>query len=303
MDHSTQSSLSDAGAFDHGSCHRERLHCPPQPGWQGRLELGFGRRGDQTVLVRNRHRGPLQVQKALYPEGRDICHIAVLHPPGGVAAGDVLCVDASLEDGSRALITTPGATKWYRSEGERAQQQVRVALEGDAILEWLPRESILFDGANVSLELDVDMSAHATYFGWDIFSFGRRASGESWRRGTLRMRTSIRRAGRPLWSEAANIDAQSEFAQSLAGPSGFTVCGTFMVAACDLDAAQLSACRDVAPPLAESMVGITRVPGVMIARYLGDSTEDALRWFTRVWAVLRPALLGKVVCPPRVWAC
>ncbi|MDP9114855.1 MAG: urease accessory protein UreD [Acidobacteriota bacterium] len=303
MDNITQSSLIDVGAFDHGSCHRERLHSPPQTGWQGQLELGFGRRGNQTVLVRNRHRGPLQVQKALYPEGRDICHIAVLHPPGGVAAGDVLCVDASLEDGSRALITTPGATKWYRSEGERAQQQVRVALEGDAILEWLPRENILFDGANVSLELDVDMSAHATYFGWDIFSFGRRASGESWRRGTLRMRTSIRRAGRLIWSEAANVDAQSEFAKSLAGLSGFTVCGTFMIAACDLDAARLSACRDAEPPLAESMVGITRVPGVMIARYLGDSTEDALRWFTRVWAVLRPALLGKAICPPRVWAC
>lgn len=283
--------------------------CVQRTGWQGHLELGFGRREDRTVLIRNRHRGPLQVQKALYPEGGDVCHIAVLHPPGGVAAGDVLCVNASLGDGSRALITTPGATKWYRSEGDRAQHQVRIALEGDAILEWLPRENIVFDGANISLELDVDMSAHAKYFGWDIFGFGRRASGESWRRGTFRIRTSIRRAGRALWSEVANIDALSGFAESLAGLSGFTVCGTFVVAGFDIDATRLSACRDVAPPLAISsvsrrpMVAITQVPGVLIARYLGDSTEDASRWFTGLWATLRPALTGKVVCPPRVWAC
>jgi urease accessory protein len=276
---------------------------PPQPGWQGHIDLCFARRGDQTVLSRNLHRGPLQVQKALYPEGRETCHIAVLHPPGGVAAGDVLCVNASLEDRSRALITTPGATKWYRSEGDRAYQRVRVSLEGDAILEWLPRENILFDGSDISIELDVEMSSHAKYFGWDIFSFGRRASGEAWRRGTFRMRTSIRRAECLLWSESANIDAQSGFTNSLAGLSGFTVCGTFVVAGCDIAAMLVNACREVKPAVEKSMVGITQVPGVLIARYLGDSTEDAFRWFTSLWAILRQELLNKVVCPPRVWAC
>jgi urease accessory protein len=245
----------------------------------------------------------LQVQKALYPEGPETCHVAVLHPPGGVAAGDVLCVNASLQDGSRALITTPGATKWYRSEGDRAQQQVHVSLEGDAILEWLPRENILFQGSNISIELDVDMSAHAMYFGWDIFSFGRRASGESWSRGRFRVRTSIRRAKRLLWSEIANIDARSGFSNSLAGLSGFTVCGTFVVASPGVDATLLNACREARPRAGKSMVGITRVPGVLIARYLGDSTEDAFRWFTGLWAILRQGLLNKVACPPRVWAC
>jgi urease accessory protein len=275
----------------------------PQPGWQGDIELCFTSRGDQTVLSRNRHRGPLQVQKALYPEGRETCHIAILHPPGGVAAGDSLCVSASLEDRSRALLTTPGATKWYRSEGARAHQQVQVSLQGDAVLEWLPRENILFDGSNIAIDLDVDMSLHAKYFGWDIFSFGRRASGESWRRGNFRVRTSIRRAGRLLWSEVANIDAQSGFANSLVGLAGFTVCGTFVVAGCDIAATLLSICRDVRPTLAKSMMGITQVPGVLIARYLGDSTEEAFQWFTSLWAVLRQALLGRVACPPRVWAC
>jgi urease accessory protein len=79
-----------------------------QADWQAELDLSFVRRGEQTVLSRNQHRGPLQVQKALYPEGKDTCHIAVLHPPGGVAAGDRLGVRVSLGEESRALLTTPG---------------------------------------------------------------------------------------------------------------------------------------------------------------------------------------------------
>jgi len=272
-------------------------------GWQAELDLGFVRREGRTVLARNQHRGPLQVQKALYPEGKETCHIAILHPPGGVAAGDRLSIRASLNEQSRALLTTPGATKWYRSEGSCASQQVHFSLGEDAILEWLPRESIIFDGANISMELNVDLTARARYFGWDILSFGRRASGESWGRGKLNMQTNIRRAGSLLWSELADIDAQSGFARSPVGLSGFTVCATFLVAGCDVDAALLRECREVTPPADESRTGITRVPGVLIARYLGGSTEEAFHWFTALWAVLRRALSDKAACAPRVWAC
>jgi urease accessory protein len=272
-------------------------------GWQAELDLSFARREGETVLRRNQHRGPLQVQKALYPEGKETCHIAILHPPGGVAAGDRLYIRASLNEQSRALLTTPGATKWYRSEGSCASQQVHFSLGEDAVLEWLPRENILFDGANISMELNVELTLRARYFGWDILSFGRRASGESWGRGRLNMQTNIRGAGSLLWSEVADIDARSGFAASPVGLSGFTVCGTFLVAGYDIDAPLLRECREVIPPAAESRTGITRVPGVLIARYLGDSTEDAFYWFTNLWAVLRRALLDKVACPPRVWAC
>lgn len=271
--------------------------------WQADLDLAFARRGDHTVLTRNQHRGPLQVQKPLYPEGREICHVAVLHPPGGVAAGDQLCIRASLDARSLALCTTPGATKWYRSEGSWASQQLRFSLGEDAVLEWLPRENIIFDGANISMKLDVDLSLRATYFGWDILSFGRRASGEAWTHGRLNMLTTIRRADRLLWSEVADVDARSGFAKSPVGLSGFTVCGTFLVAGCDIDGVLLGECREARPPAAKSRTGITHVPAVLVARYLGNSTEDAFQWFTTLWAVARRALLGKAACPPRVWAC
>jgi urease accessory protein len=208
-----------------------------------------------------------------------------------------------LDGESLALFTTPGATKWYRSEGSWASQQLHFSLGEDAVLEWLPRENIIFDGANMSMMLNVDLSLRAKYFGWDILSFGRRASGESWGHGKLNMQTNIRRADCLLWSEVAMLDAQSGFAKSSVGLSGFTVCGTFLVAGYDIDPLLLDECREVRPPVAQSRVGITRVPAVLIARYLGDSTEDAFQWFTNLWAVLRQALLGKAACPPRVWAC
>jgi urease accessory protein len=267
------------------------------------LELSFEHREAGTILARNEHKGPLRVQKSLYPEGPDICHVAILHPPGGIAATDSLCTRVSLAGGSRALLTTPGATKWYRSNGSLAQQQLRFDLDGDAILEWLPRENILFDGSRISMTLDIALSAQSRYFGWEVLSFGRRASGESWHRGILQMRTSICRANRMLWSEMANIDAGSGFMNSSVGMSAFTVYGTFLVAGYEVERELLTACRRVRPALNESRTGITRVPSVLIARYLGDSSEEVFNYFTELWTVLRPALSAKTSCAPRVWAC
>ena len=243
------------------------------------------------------------MQKALYPEGSETCHIVILHPPGGIAAGDRLCAQASLGNRARALLTTPGANKWYRSDKDWAHHNLRFSLDEHAVLEWLPRENIFFDGSNVSMNLDIELSPHAIYLGWDVLVFGRRASGESWRRGKLRMHTCIRRAEGALWSEVANLDADSGFTRALTGLAGFTVCGTLVAAGCDIADAVQDACREVKPGDARSMIGITRLPGVLIARYLGDSSEDAFQWFANLWAVLRQAMLGKVACPPRIWAC
>jgi urease accessory protein len=211
-------------------------------------------------------------------------------------------VGASLDAGAQALLTTPGAAKWYRSEGPRACQALHFSLLGNAVLEWLPRENILFDGSRISMSVDVALAADSRYFGWEILCFGRRASGERWRFGTLEMRTRIRRAGRVLWSELANVDAQSSFANSTAGLSGSTVSGTFLVAGYPIESELLRACRAL-PTSAAARTGVTRVPEVLIARYLGDSSEEALQYFTALWALVRPALAAKVACLPRVWAC
>lgn len=275
----------------------------PASGWEADLDLGFESRTTGTLLIRNRHTGPLLVQKPLYPEGRDTCHVVVLHPPGGVAAGDRLRIGVALGERSRVLLTTPGATKWYRSEGAEARQDLRLVLAADSVLEWLPREGILFDGSNVSTGLDVTLAARALYVGWEITSFGRRASGERWQTGRLRMRTAIRRADRLLWSETADLDAAGGFAQSNVGLAGFSVCGTMVVAGCEIADELLEECRRMPCAGAALRFGITRLPAVLVVRYLGNSTEDVFDWFGGLWGLLRPVLTHRAACAPRLWAC
>jgi urease accessory protein len=271
--------------------------------WRANLDLSFARRGDRTLLAARSHQGPLQIQKALYPDGPGICHVTVLHPPGGVAGGDALAVAARLDAGSRVCLTTCGATKWYRCPRAEAQQQLHFSVEEGGALEWLPRESILFDGSKAAMQLDVELAAGAQFLGWEILCFGRRASGEGWHRGGLRLRTRIRQAGHPLWCERANLEAGSGFDSSPVGLGGYSVTGILVAAGADIGAELLGACRAVVPRARDSRVGVTRIPKVLLARYLGHSSQDAFHWFTSIWTLLRPALLNQPAIAPRLWAC
>jgi urease accessory protein len=273
-----------------------------QTGWAASLDLAFAAGPAGTRLTRNEHRGPLQVQKALYPEGPATCHVVVLHPPGGIVGGDSLAVRVVLADGAKALLTTPGANKWYRSAGAPARQGQQFKIAANAILEWLPRENILFDGSNVEMQCAIELAAGARYVGWEVLCFGRRASGETWRAGTLSTRTSVRQAGRLLWSEVGRVEAGSGFAQSPIGLAGHPVCGTFLLAGTEVDDELLRACRRQAPA-PESRSGVTRLPGVLIARYLGHSCEAVLEYFTVLWTLLRPTVAARPACAPRIWAC
>jgi urease accessory protein len=133
----------------------------PASCWQAELRLEFGLCGARTVLEGNRHRGPLRVQKALYPEGEGVCQAIVLHPPSGIAGGDRLSLTAHLGPGAHAQLTTPGAGKWYRSAGLEASQTLDFTLAAGAALEWLPQETIVFDGARARMGATVALAADA----------------------------------------------------------------------------------------------------------------------------------------------
>jgi urease accessory protein len=271
--------------------------------WQAKLDLSFARREGRTLLTRKSHSGPLQIQKVLYPEGSEICHAAVLHPPGGIAAGDSLAVAARLESGARVCLTTPGATKWYRCPQGLARQELRFSLADRAALEWLPRENILFEASQARMDLDVDLGSGARFIGWEILCFGRRASGEGWHRGGLALNVNLRQEGRALWSERAHLQAGNGFGASPVGLAGSSVSGTLLAAGANIDSALLAACRTIVPSEHGSRVGISALPQVLVARYLGHSSQDAFNWFARLWEVLRPALLGVAPSAPRLWAC
>jgi urease accessory protein len=256
--------------------------------WRAQLALEFERDGKKTVLTRRASDGPLVVQKPLYPEGDEVCHAIVVHPPGGIAGGDELSLQVKTQ--GHALLTTPGATKWYRTAGPWASQ--KLGFEVDGTLEWLPRETIVFDGALAELQCEIRLGAAARYIGWEIVCLGRTGSGERFSRGKLRLGTRIMKEGKLVWLERGEIEGGGALMRSPIGLDDRSVFGTFV--ATGVPAELLAECRKI-------VAAVTLLPGLLIARCLGDSTEQAFRQFTDLWGLLRPALIGREAQPPRIW--
>jgi urease accessory protein len=274
--------------------------------WEAELALEFAVREGVTRLTGCRHRGPLRVQKALYPEGAAVCQAILLHPPAGIAGGDHLHVSAAVATGAHAQITTPGAGKWYRSGGPDASQKLDFTVADKAVLEWLPQETIVFDGARAQMQTRVRLDAGSAYLGWEILCLGRRAAGESFAAGQIGLHTRIERCGRPLWLERGQICADDRLLHSRSGWAGATACGTLLATlstgeAASLDvAALLAACRLIHPADGAEH-GVSALPGLLVARYLGQHGEAARHWFAALWQTLRPSLLGRSAVPPRIW--
>ena len=136
-------------------------HPDTKLGWKAALNLGFEKPQDKTVLANRSQSGPLTVQRPFYPEG-DVCHLYILHPPGGVVGGDELHINVDLKKQASTLITTPGATKFYRStrldEGGKLSQQIQTLKVADnCALEWFPQENIFFNGTHTHLSTRVEL--------------------------------------------------------------------------------------------------------------------------------------------------
>jgi urease accessory protein len=265
--------------------------------WKASLSLDFSFESGKTTLSRNVHDGPLVVQKPLYPEGSDICHAIVVHPPGGIAGGDELSLNVRMAGGAAALLTTPGAAKWYRSSGAWARQGAVFDVEG--ALEWLPQETIVFDGALAETAYDVNLGAAAGFIGWDIVCLGRTGSGERFTRGAFRSSIRIRREGRLLWLERGRIEGGGRLLDSPAGLAGSPVFGTLFASLLNFDKKILDKLREQKPLPGNGAV--TLLPGILLARYLGGSSEAARRYFSALWRILRPALMGREANEPRIW--
>lgn len=278
-----------------------RITEPISSPWQAALALGFERRGDQSLLVRRQHHGPLRVQKALYPEGPGVCHAIVLHPPAGIVGGDQLQNVAELGPGAQALLTTPGAGKWYRSAGPLAEQVVGLKVGAGGTAEWLPQESIFFSGAEARLRTTVELDPGARFIGVDTLCLGRRACGETFDRGSLHLATDIRIDGRLLWRERGVVGGGSALLHSPIGLAGFSVSSTVLVAGGEITPDTLRACRAVTAVEPGARWGVSVLPQLFIGRYLGHSAQAAREWFVALWQCLRPSVIGREAVVPRIW--
>lgn len=270
-------------------------------GWQASLKLRFEGRANKTVLAENSHHGPLRVQRTFYPEDT-VCHAYILHPPGGVVGGDELQIDVGVTHGGHALVTTPGATKFYRSPKKTAFQRQRLRVEG-GILEWFPQDNIVFPGGRAQLNTEIHLDSEATFIGWEILCLGLPSKKEEFDSGELNSRLSISRNGSPLFLDNLKVTGKHDI-HSVIGLRGYSVTATMLVTGflqTGENREKIDNFRGLLQNNTECLTGITTMGELMVARYLGHSTFEARDIFQRLWEKLRPEIMGRKACPPRIW--
>jgi urease accessory protein len=272
--------------------------------WSAKLHLRFAHRETGTVLMERHHSGPLTVQKALYPEGRQVCHAVIVHPPGGVAGGDDLNLEIELEANSRAVVTTPAAGKWYKAPGRPCRQQVTIRLAQGSSLDWLPQENIFFNATRVESAFRLQIDPGATAMGWEIAVLGRQASGEQWTGGSLDCTTSVQRTdGLPLWFERLAFGACDAVRKAPQGLFGYNVFGTLWAIGSGCTAAHTEELAAALPFKTGLRAGATCLPdGVLLIRALADSVEPLRQLMIDCWLRLRPQIHGLPPQRLRLWA-
>lgn len=276
---------------------------PAHPHLLATLGLGFRRDGDTSRLARRSHFGPLRVQKALYPEGPSACHVIIVHPPGGVVGGDELRIAAEVGEGAHAVLSTPGAAKWYRANGHVSTQHLDLRVEAGGTLEWMPQETIFFNEADVLLDSTVRLAGDARYLGCEILCFGRSAHGERFEHGRVRQRLHIERDGQPLWIEQGTLVGGSASMDSPLGLAGQTVCASLVAVGATLGSDGMAALREACKEATggNGRSGATQLKSVILVRYLGHSSEAARHAMLAAWRQLRPALVGREAPELRIW--
>jgi urease accessory protein len=272
--------------------------------WHGRLSLHYTRDGGCTT-ARDRHHGPLRVLQRLYPEGPGVCHHVLVHPPGGMVGGDRLEIDVTLDAAAHALITTPGATRFYRSSGAEASQQVQLRVAGGGRLEWLPLETLAYRGCLGLNQVRLDLAPGAEAMGWDVLALGLPAAGQAFDSGRFTQHLELGGA----WLERARIDAgDRRLLDSPLGLGGHRVLGTLWWAegaplAPARRQALLDAARDAlaAGPLSQRAGATAPQLAMVVVRLLAGGVEPAMQALAAVRAAWRRLAWGLAAEPPRIW--
>jgi len=268
--------------------------------WSARLDLRFDYQRGRTRLIHNQHVGPLRVQRPFYPEGLARCHVYLLHPPGGLVEGDQLSIRATVDEQAHAILTTPGAGKLYRSETERQSMDIRLQVAAQASLEWLPQETILFDGAKANLRTHVTLTAEsARFIGWDVQCFGRPSINERFEQGDCQQQFELWLNDQPIWIDRLRILPGSALLDAPWGLAGRSHVGTLV-------------CWNPPPELLEALraqgvpeqilAGLTCVGKLLVVRALAYRSDTLLAYFERLWRTMRPHVLAVEAHRPRIWA-
>lgn len=273
--------------------------------WHASLQLDYTLEGTRTV-ARHAHNGPLRILQSLYPEGDAVCHNVLVHPPGGLVGGDTLDISATVGPGAHGLVTTPGATRFYRSTGERALQRTHLTLAEGARLEWLPLEALCYNACNAENHLTLNLAPGAECMGWDVTALGLPHAGQPFETG--RFVQHIEAPGR--WLERGVIDAADH--RLLESPLGLAghrcMASLFFVVGTPLERARRDTALDAARAVMDAhalkaTAGATSPNGqVLVVRALAPQVEPAMQLLRQVRAAWRAALWQLCAEPPRIWS-
>lgn len=271
-----------------------------QDGWRARIALAYSSRRERTRLIHCQRIGPLSVQRAFYPEG-PVCHSYLLHPPGGVVGGDRLEVAVHVQPEAHTLITTPGATKFYRSGGRLAQYRQHFQVAEQAALEWLPQENIFFPDSRLAMQTHIELHSTSRFIGWEMQCLGRPVINERFDRGQIRSSLKLSIDAKPLLIEHFNAEAD-QLQQASAGLRGYPMQATLLIH--PADDALLEQVRTVLTQSADATIlaGATRLDSLIVVRLLGHQTEPLLKQMIAIWQAVRPSVMGRPACLPRIWA-
>ena len=266
----------------------------------GSLNLEFSSLGGKTRLLSSYCTAPLKVQRPFYPEGDAVAHLVVLHTAGGIVGGDQLNSDIQLSPHSRALITSASAGKVYRSLGAISQQKIICRVAAGACLEWLPQETIIFNGAIWQQQMQIELEEGSVVLMWDINRYGRTASGEKFLTGNSTSSVQVSQNSRLLWLDRQKIIGDEKFINSLNGLAGQSVTGTLALVGLEIPAEIWQRIRAY-QPAHRGEFGYTPLARGILFRYRGHSSQEARYLFTGIWSILRPFYLGLEPCKMRIW--
>ncbi|MEM7304429.1 MAG: urease accessory protein UreD [Pseudomonadota bacterium] len=252
------------------------------------------------MLTNNEHYGPLMVQKPFYPESEACCHIYLIHPPGGIVGGDVLHVHSDSGPDTHALITTPAANKFYRSDGRVAQQEQIFHVNDNAVLEWLPQETVYFNDARCHSKTKIHLTDTSKLLAWEIQCLGLPAQKELFSSGHCLQKLEIWRNQKPLLLECNRFIGNDNLLTSPWGMNRQTATGTFVLtdSALKINRSQV---LDILNQFPEINSSCTHYNDLFIIRALAMYAEPIKDLFIRLWESLRPVLLDLTPCPPRIW--
>ena len=272
--------------------------------WHARLQLDYALESGRSV-ARHLHDGPLRILQSLYPEGDRICHNVLVHPPSGLVGGDTLDMQVTVGAGAHGLVTTPGATRFYRSEAGLATQQVHARVLDGARLEWLPLEALAYSGCDALNLARFELAPTAELMTWDITALGLPHAQQPFERGTFRQHLEIPK----VWLERGTVAADDErLMNSPLGLAGQRCMATLVFAAGSAIAADraetaLEAARAaIEASILRLQAGATQPhPQVIVLRVLAPVVEPAMQLLRPVWAAWRQALWGLPAAVPRLW--